>query len=282
MGEDGEETRVELIEVDGNVWHAYIPRIQPGQRYGYRVYGPYEPVKGHRCNSSEVPAGSVREGHQWPDRRRTNPVLPTALAIPRSSTTWTPADTPCCQWSPRRISIGVVIDHSQHQYHREHHLRDAREGSDDDPSRASRTTSGAQLRSHRSPGDHRAPDVARDHGGRAVAGAPVRQRRSPASIGVCRNYWGYNTIGFFAPHNALREHGRSAVSRSPSSRRWCKALHDAGIEVILDVVYNHTAEGNQLGPTHRLPRHRQRRLLPARRRRRSSTTTTPPAPATAC
>ena len=63
------------------------------------------------------------------------------------------------------------------------------------------------------------------------------------------NYWGYNTIGFFAPHNALRRVRHSAASRCRSSRRWCKALHEADIEVILDVVYNHTAEGNQLGPT---------------------------------
>src|SRR5512133_4103532 len=53
IGEDLEETCIELIEVDGNVWHAYLPRIEPGQRYGYRVYGPYEPAKGHRCNPSK-------------------------------------------------------------------------------------------------------------------------------------------------------------------------------------------------------------------------------------
>ena len=72
---DGAETRVELIEVDGNVWHAYIPRIQPGQRYGYRVYGPYDPAKGQSVQPVQAPAGSVRQGHQRSDRRRRIVVL---------------------------------------------------------------------------------------------------------------------------------------------------------------------------------------------------------------
>ncbi len=84
----------------------------------------------------------------------------------------------------------------------------------------------------------------------AIELMPVHQfvhDHDPARQGPA-NYWGYNTIGFFAPHNALRRPG-SAASRCRSSRRWCTALHEAGIEVILDVVYNHTAEGNHLGPT---------------------------------
>ena len=80
------------------------------------------------------------------------------------------------------------------------------------------------------------------------------------------NYWGYNTIGFFAPHNGYSSTGTRG-QQVRSSRRMVKALHEAGIEVILDVVYNHTAEGNQLRPDALLPRHRQRQLLPPRRRR---------------
>ena len=79
-----------------------------------------------------------------------------------------------------------------------------------------------------------------------------------------RNYWGYNTIGFFAPHSEYAASGTDG-QQVPSSRRWSATLHRAGLEVILDVVYNHTAEGNQLGPDAVVPRHRQRGVLPARR-----------------
>ena len=80
------------------------------------------------------------------------------------------------------------------------------------------------------------------------------------------NYWGYNTIGFFAPHNAYSATGQRG-QQVQEFKSMVKALHEADIEVILDVVYNHTAEGNELGPTIVLPRHRQRGVLPARRRR---------------
>ena len=81
-----------------------------------------------------------------------------------------------------------------------------------------------------------------------------------------RNYWGYNTIGFFAPYHGYSSDGNLG-QQVQEFRGMVKALHAAGIEVILDVVYNHTAEGNELGPDAVLPRHRQHRLLPARRRR---------------
>jgi isoamylase len=82
-----------------------------------------------------------------------------------------------------------------------------------------------------------------------------------------RNYWGYNSIGYLAPHNEYAASAAGAASRSQEFKQMVKALHAAGIEVILDVVYNHTAEGNHLGPTLSLQGHRQRRLLPAGRRR---------------
>ena len=114
----------------------------------------------------------------------------------------------------------------------------------DDPRGPARHVRGA-----RPPGDHRAPPAPRRHGRRADAGAPVRPRRRRWSSKGLRNYWGYNTIGFFAPAQRLLVDGRAAASRCRSSRRWSRSLHEAGIEVILDVVYNHTAEGNHLGPT---------------------------------
>ena len=94
----------------------------------------------------------------------------------------------------------------------------------------------------------------RRHRARADAGAPVRPRLTPARRG-CRNYWGYNTIGFFAPHNGYAAYGTRG-EQVAEFKGMVKALHEADIEVILDVVYNHTAEGNHLGPTRRLPGHR--------------------------
>ena len=96
-----------------------------------------------------------------------------------------------------------------------------------------------------------------------------------------RNYWGYNTIGFFAPHNAVLRVRPPRAAQVQEFKAMVRALHEAGIEVILDVVYNHTAEGNHLGPDAVVPRHRQRRLLPAGRRRPAALHATTPAPATA-
>ena len=94
-----------------------------------------------------------------------------------------------------------------------------------------------------------------------------------------RNYWGYNTIGFFAPHNAYSATGDRG-QQVQEFKAMVKALHAAGIEVILDVVYNHTAEGNHLGPDAVLPRHRQRRPTTGWSTTTRSTTWTTPAPAT--
>ena len=95
-----------------------------------------------------------------------------------------------------------------------------------------------------------------------------------------RNYWGYNSIGFFAPHNEYALGGPDG-QQVPEFKAMVRALHEAGIEVILDVVYNHTAEGNHLGPIAVVQGHRQPRLLPARRPTTAPTTTTTRAPATA-
>ena len=95
------------------------------------------------------------------------------------------------------------------------------------------------------------------------------------------NYWGYNTIGFFAPHNEYAAYGTRG-EQVAEFKGMVKALHEAGIEVILDVVYNHTAEGNQQGPDAGLPRHRQRLPTTGWSTRTPRTTTTRPAPGTAC
>ena len=117
----------------------------------------------------------------------------------------------------------------------------------------------------------------------AVELMPVHQfvqRPPPGRARACRNYWGYNTIGFFAPHNAYAASG-SRGQQVQEFKAMVRALHEAGIEVILDVVYNHTAEGNHLGPTlsfRGIDNAAYYRLVDDDRR----TTATPPAPATAC
>ena len=137
--------------------------------------------------------------------------------------------------------------HRRHDVPRDGDLRGARQGPDDDPPGAARGAP-RHVRRHRPPGDHRAPHGARRHRGRADAGAPVRPRPPPGRAGACPTT-GATTPSASSPRTTPTPPAGSAASRCRSSRRWCKALHAAGIEVILDVVYNHTAEGNQLGPT---------------------------------
>ena len=122
-----------------------------------------------------------------------------------------------------------------------------------------------------------------DLGVTAIELMPVHQFVNDSTLidAGLTNYWGYNTIGFFAPHNAYSSSGQRG-QQVLEFKAMVRELHRADIEVILDVVYNHTAEGNHLGPTLALPRHRQRGVLPARRRRPVASTTTPPAPATRC
>ena len=109
----------------------------------------------------------------------------------------------------------------------------------------------------------RVPAAARRHRGRAAAGPPVRPGLDCCSSAGLRNYWGYNSIGYFAPHNEYSSQRARAASRCRSSSTMVKTLHDAGIEVILDVVYNHTAEGNHLGPMLSFKGIDNARVLPA-------------------
>ena len=154
----------------------------------------------------------------------------------------------------------------RHRVPRERHLRDARQGPDHDPSRYPRGAA-RDVRCDRPSGDTRPPHLAGRHRRRTAAGAPVRQRSHLVDQGLS-NYWGYNTIGFLAPHNGYASGAWPPVSRRPEFKSMVKALHEASIEVILDVVYNHTAEGNEMGPDALLPGHRQCGVLPPGRLRK--------------
>ncbi|MEU0843528.1 glycogen debranching protein GlgX [Streptomyces sp. NPDC005962] len=245
LHDDGSETAVELRETDGFVRHAYLPGIMPGQRYGFRVHGPYEPEHGDRCNSAKLLldpyakaiSGKIDWGEEVygyhfyrPDKRNDLDSAPHAMA--------SVVVNPYFDWGDDRPP--------RTDYHRtviyEAHVK------------------GLTMRHPRLPDELRGTYAALAHpaiiehltelGVTTLELMPVHQfvhdhRLVDAELA---NYWGYNTIGFFAPHNAYAswgDRGQQVLEFKSAVR----ALHQAGIEVILDVVYNHTAEGSHLGPT---------------------------------
>jgi len=243
--DDGAETRLSLREVDGFVWHGYLPGVGPGQRYGYRVHGPYDPAAGHRCNPSKLLldpyAKAVEGGTDWnpavfsysfddEDERNDEDSAP---HVPRSVVV-----NPYFDWRgdrpPRRPYHETVIY--------EAHVRGLTKLHPQVPEAQRGTYAGL---AHPAVIDHLL-----DLGVTAVELMPVHQFVTDSLLSEhgLANYWGYNTIGFFAPHNAYASSGTRG-EQVPEFKSMVHAMHEAGIEVILDVVYNHTAEGNHLGPT---------------------------------
>ncbi|GAA4763834.1 glycogen debranching protein GlgX [Citricoccus nitrophenolicus] len=241
----GTEVRVPLTEIDGYIWHGYLPGVGPGQRYGYRVDGPYNPSAGHRFNPHQLLldpyAKAVEGGVHWDQ----------ALFSYRQGDPGQREDSD----SLPHMMLGVVIDPAfdwqddrapQTPYHDtliyEAHVKGLTRLHPDVPERLRGTYAGL---GHPSIVAH-----LQRLGVTAVELMPVQQfihDRQLMDRGLS-NYWGYNTVGFFAPHNgyASAPDARGAVTEFKTMVR---ALHKAGIEVLLDVVYNHTGEGNHLGPT---------------------------------
>ena len=239
------ETRVELTEVDGFIWHAYLPGVGPGQRYGYRVHGPYDPGNGQRCNPAKLlldPYAKAIEGQA--DGHESLFGYPFSDPAARNT-----AD------SRKHAMLSVVVDEEfdwggdlapGHSYHEsvvyEAHIRGLTMRHPGVPPQLRGTYAGLAH-----------PEVV-GHltrlGVTTVELMPVHQFVQDGHLldrGLS-NYWGYNTIGFFAPHNGYASSGGCGGQVS-EFKAMVKALHAAGIEVILDVVYNHTAEGNHMGPT---------------------------------
>ena len=242
---DGTEERITLREMDGFVWHGYLLGIGPGQRYGYRVHGPYEPAAGQRCNPAKLlldPYAKAIEGRvDWnpavfsyefgsPGKRNDEdsaPYVPRAVVI-----------NPYFDWGADRAP-GTPYDESVIY---EAHVRGLTKTHPAVPEAERGTYLGM---SHPAVIEH-----LKGLGVTAVELMPVHQFVTDAFLierGLA-NYWGYNTIGFFAPHNAYAFAGGSG-EQVQEFKSMVRTLHEAGIEVILDVVYNHTAEGNHLGPT---------------------------------
>ncbi|MFE3638207.1 glycogen debranching protein GlgX [Streptomyces sp. NPDC059168] len=238
----GAETPVPLHEVDGFVWHAYLPGVGPGRRYGYRVHGPWQPSLGHRCNPAKLLLDPyARAVHGQIDNH--------ASLYERSPDGPSPGDSaghsmlgvvtdPYFDWGDDRPPCHPYADSVIY----EAHVRGLTRAHPDVPERLRGTYAGL---AHPAVIEHLT-----SLGVTAVELMPVHQFVHDGVLqdrGLA-NYWGYNTIGFFAPHNAYAAFGSSGRQVN-EFKAMVKALHAAGLEVILDVVYNHTAEGNEFGPS---------------------------------
>jgi isoamylase len=242
--DSGGEERLRLEEIDAFVWHTYLPTVAPGQRYGYRVHGPWAPEHGQRCNPAKLlidPYAKAIEGQvDW------NPACfpytigdensrnddDSAPYVPRSV-----VHNPYFDWGNDRppdvqLNESVIYEvHVKGFTARHPDISEAQRG----------TYSGL--------GHPAAIEHLTGLGVTAVELLPVHQFIHDAHLierGL-RNYWGYNSIGFLAPHNEYAATGQRG-EQVAEFKAMVRALHEAGIEVILDVVYNHTAEGNHLGP----------------------------------
>ncbi|MGO4603608.1 glycogen debranching protein GlgX [Terrabacter sp. 2YAF2] len=250
LDDDLAETRLDLPETDGFVWHGYVPYVQPGQRYGFRVHGPYDPEHGHRCNPSKFlldPYAKAIEGQAENDQS-----LYSYTFGDEDAATTTEINT---DDSVRHTMHSVVINPffdwgddrpPRHEYHEsiiyEAHVKGLTMLHPEIPEEIRGTYAGI---GHPAMIKHLS-----ELGITAIELMPVHQfvQDAPLVDRGLSNYWGYNTIGFLAPHNEYAAGGQRG-QQVLEFKAMVKELHAADIEVILDVVYNHTAEGNHMGPT---------------------------------
>ncbi|TFD89023.1 glycogen debranching protein GlgX [Cryobacterium serini] len=245
IDEDGGETRVEVRESSAYIWHCYLPLVQPGQRYGYRVHGTYNPAAGNRANPSKLLLD--------PYAKATTEVIDWDPSL--FSYDFDDPDSPNDEDSALHMMLGVVVnpffdwtgDRSlrtpySESFIYEAHVKGLTRLQLSVPDRQRGTYAGL---AHPSVIDH-----LQKLGVTAIELMPVHQFVNDGTLveqGL-NNYWGYNTIGFFAPHSAYSSTG-DLGQQVQEFKGMVRSLHAAGIEVILDVVYNHTAEGNHMGPT---------------------------------
>ncbi|UFU01590.1 glycogen debranching protein GlgX [Ruania suaedae] len=246
LDDDGVEECIEVTEVDAFVWHVYLPSVRPGQRYGYRVHGPHDLESGHRCNPAKLLLdpyakaidGQIDGNEALYSYHFGDPDGPLNTQDSAGHTMTSVVTNPFFDWGH---------DHPpETEYHEsiiyEAHVRGMTMQHPEVPEEIRGTYAGM---AHPAVIAHLV-----ELGVTAVELMPVHQFIEDPSLverGLT-NYWGYNTIGFFAPHNRYSAWG-SRGEQVLEFKSLVKAMHAAGIEVILDVVYNHTAEGNHLGPT---------------------------------
>jgi glycogen operon protein len=245
----GTETRVDLREVDGFVWHGYLPDVGPGTQYGYRVHGPWDPFEGKVCNPAKLLldpyakaiCGAIRHDDSLFGYNRTDRTFSRYRRGTTDSAPYTMRSVvtdPSFDWgedNPPRVPYHETVIY-------EAHVRGMTYRHPDISSGLQGTYAGL---AHRVVIDH-----LKSLGVTAVELMPVHQfasERFLADRGLT-NYWGYMTIGYFAPHNGYSSAGDRG-GQVDEFKAMVKALHAAGIEVLIDVVFNHTGEGDHLGPT---------------------------------
>jgi isoamylase len=242
---EGSEICIDLPEVTGYCWHGYLPTVEPGQRYGFRVHGPWDPASGHRCNPAKLlldPYAKAIDGqvtwdeavfpyrfHEGPDVRSDND---SASFMPRCV-----VHQPYFDWSgDRRLQLPW---HETIIY--ETHVKGLT---------AIHPEIAPELRgTYAGLAQPVMIEYLKELGITALELMPIHyfiHDKHLADRGLS-NYWGYNSIGYFAPHSEYASDQRPGAAVA-EFKQMVKTLHQAGIEVILDVVYNHTAEGNHLGP----------------------------------
>lgn len=246
---DDQETRIPLSEVNNFVWHGYLPGVGPGQRYGFRVHGPYSPADGHRFNPNKLLIdpyakaldGEIRHGegifgYQWED--------------PQEDLSFCELDD--ADLIPKAVVVDETFDWEDDQLLRipehetiiyEMHIKGFTQLHPDIPEALRGTYAGL--------GHPAAIAYLQSLGITAIELMPVHHFHSQPGHLVkhgLKNYWGYDSICYLAPHYSYSA-DQTPGSQVQEFKQMVKALHAGGIEVILDVVYNHTGEGNHMGPT---------------------------------
>ncbi|MDK1477024.1 glycogen debranching protein GlgX [Streptomyces sp. 549] len=260
--DDGTETRHLLTELTHEIWHGFVPGVHPGRRYGYRVHGRWDPWSGARWNPSKLlldPYARAVDGdftlppevyghvRDWPqqdladtvrDNRDSAPHVPKGVVVHDGTPAGLPDAPPDDDWSDDRRPKTPWADTVLYELH----VRGFTRLHPGVPEHLRGTYAGL--------GHPAAVEHLTRLGVTAVELLPVHQFAHEDHLlrrGL-RNYWGYNSVGYFAPHAAYAAHG-SRGQQVGEFKQMVRALHAAGIEVILDVVYNHTAEAGERGPT---------------------------------
>jgi len=244
--DDGRESRVRLAETRHHVWHGYLPGVEPGRRYGYRVHGPWQPHRGHRFNPAKllldpyaraVDGSLTYDGAVFDhahggedtvrDARDSAPYVPRSVVV-RDEFDWSGSSRPAVEWKDTVLY--------------ELHVRGFTRCHPGVPAELRGTYAGL---AHPAAIGHLL-----DLGVTTVELLPVHQFVSEEHLAArgLSNYWGYNSLAFFAPHGPYAAAGTGG-GQVREFKAMVRALHDAGLEVVLDVVYNHTAEGDERGPT---------------------------------
>lgn len=245
---DAKEERIPVKERTHDIWHVYLPEVKPGQKYGYRVHGPYKPDEGHRFNPNKLLidpyAKAIAGAIKWHES-----IFGYIINGENKDLSYNEEDS--APYVPRSVVIDDSFDWEGDkkptiEYHQsiiyEAHVKGFTFSHPDIPD---------DIRgSYAAIGHPTTIQYLKELGVTAIELLPIHQFVNDWHLqdNGLSNYWGYNTIGFFAPDVKYSSSGVNG-EQVAEFKQMVKNLHAAGIEVILDVVYNHTAEGNELGPT---------------------------------